>query len=71
MIHVRIDLRRGDTGMAQHFLDLPKIRAAGQEVGCEAVPERVGADIWWRVGPQCIFFNNFPDPFPAQRATAG
>lgn len=30
LINVSIDLRRGDAGMAQEFLDLPQISAAGE-----------------------------------------
>ena len=40
-----IDLGRGDRGVAEHFLDDAQIGAAGEEVGGEAVPERVRADV--------------------------
>ena len=36
-VDMGIELRRRDTGMAQHFLDLSQIGAAGQQMGCEAV----------------------------------
>jgi hypothetical protein len=38
VIHVRIDLRRRDAGMTEHFLHLTQIGPAGQEVRCKAVP---------------------------------
>ena len=30
LIDVRVDLRRGDAGVAEHFLHLPQVGAAGQ-----------------------------------------
>jgi hypothetical protein len=43
VIDVRVDLRRGDAGVAEHFLDLPQVGPAGQKVRGEAMPERMGA----------------------------
>ena len=43
-IDMRIDLRRGDTGVSQQFLHFPQIGASSKHVGGETVTERVGAD---------------------------
>ena len=40
-----VNLGRGDRGVAEHLLDDAEVGAAGQEVGGEAVPERVRADL--------------------------
>ena len=39
-----VDLGRGDRGVAEHLLDDAEVGAAGEQVGGEAVPERVRAD---------------------------
>ena len=44
-IDVRVNLRRGDAGMAEHLLHLPQIGPAGQQMGGEAVPQRVRTDV--------------------------
>ena len=40
-----VDLGRGDRGVAEHLLDDAQIGTPGKEVGGEAVPQRVRADI--------------------------
>ena len=40
-IHMSVDLRGGKVGVAQHLLHGAEIRPALQQVGGEAVPERV------------------------------
>jgi len=51
---VRVDLRRADIGVAEHFLDGAEVGAAIVEVGGEAVPQHVGrhvlADVRGAVG---------------------
>ena len=44
LIDVRVDLRRTDVAVAQQLLDDAQVRAAADEVGGEAVPERMGGD---------------------------
>lgn len=38
---MRVDHRGLDIGVAQVVLDLPDVHAVEQQVGCEAVPQRV------------------------------
>ena len=45
LIDVRVDLRRGDAGVAEQLLHLPQVGAAGQQVRGKAVPQRVRADV--------------------------
>src|SRR3954454_16186166 len=40
---VRVQLRRGDVGVAEHLLDRAQVAAAGEQVGRERVPKRVRA----------------------------
>lgn len=44
--HVGIDLGRRDRGVAEHGLDAPDVGAIDEEVGGEAVAERVRMDIF-------------------------
>ena len=39
VVDVRVDLRRGDAGVAEHFLHLPQVGAAGQQMRGEAVAQ--------------------------------
>lgn len=47
LIHMRVNLSGRNAGVPQHFLDMPQIRTARQEVGGETVPHRVGAYARW------------------------
>ena len=70
VIHVRVDLRCGDAGVAEHFLHLPKIRSPGQQVRGKTVSQRVGADFARHADAGRVFFYQFPDAFSSQaRAT--
>ena len=42
---VGVEFRSADGGVAQHFLDDPKVRSVFQKVGGEAVTKHVGSDI--------------------------
>src|SRR5881394_3687078 len=41
---MRVELGRGEVGVAEHFLDAAQVGAAFEEVGCERVPEQVRVD---------------------------
>ena len=70
LFHVRVDLRRGDAGVAQHFLDLPQVGAAAEQVRGEAVPQRVRTDRVRQAGARRVPLDQFPDRFPAQTLSA-
>ena len=44
LVHMRVDLRRGDIGVAEHLLDHPEIGAVVQQVRGEGVPQQVRVD---------------------------
>ena len=50
LVHVRINLRRGDAGVAEHLLNLPQVGAAGEQMRRKAMPDRVWAGIRRRPG---------------------
>jgi len=45
LVHVCVDLRRGDIGVAEHFLDHAQVATVVEQVRGKAVPERVGLDV--------------------------
>lgn len=45
LIYVRVDLGRGDVGMAEHFLDHPQIRPVVEEVGGKGMTKEMGVDV--------------------------
>ena len=42
---VRVNLRGGNAGMAEHFLQCPNVRTAGQQMRGKTVPESMRADV--------------------------
>ena len=44
VLHMGVDLRGGNTGMAQHGLDRPQVRPMIQEVGSERMAKHMGRD---------------------------
>ena len=61
LVDVRVDLRCGDAGVAQHFLDLPQIGSAGKQMRGETMPHGVGTDIASDSCDMSILFNQFPN----------
>jgi len=55
-----VDLGGVDVGMAEEFLYDSEVRAAGEEVRGEAVPEDMGVDIF-EPGGCCGGFDDAPD----------
>jgi len=61
LIDMRIDLSRGNVGVAQHLLDDPQIGAVPEEMRCETMPEKVWIDIFLQPGTARVLFYNLPD----------
>ena len=40
--NMRVDLRRGNVGMAQHLLDRSQIGTPGEQMAGEGVPQHMG-----------------------------
>ncbi len=70
LFHVRVDLRRGDAGVSQQFLDLPQVRTAAEQVRGETVSQRVRTDRVRQAGASRVLLDEFPDGFPAQTLAA-
>ena len=56
-----IDLRRRNVGVSEHFLDNAQVGAAGQKMGCEAMPEKVGIDICFETCARRVTFDELPN----------
>ena len=61
LINMRIDLRRRNIGVTQHFLDDPQIGAVPEEMGREAMPEKVRINILLQSGAPRVFFHDLPN----------
>ena len=48
--------------MAQHLLDDSQIRAVAEQMRCEAVPKKVGINIFFQSGALRVLFNDLPNP---------
>ena len=61
LIDMRIDLRRRNVGMAEHFLDDAKIGAISQQMRREAVSKKVRVNVLFESGASRMFFHDLPD----------
>ncbi len=57
-----INLRRGDTGMAQQFLNVAQGGAILEQMGGEAMPQGVGGNPLVYIGLLAVGFQNAPNP---------
>jgi hypothetical protein len=62
LIDVSVDLCRRYVRVAQHLLDDSKIRAIAEQMRCEAVPKKVGINVFFQSGALRVLFNDLPDP---------
>ena len=62
LIHVCVNLGRGNIRMPEHFLDDPEIRAIAEEMGCEAVSQEMRIHISIQSRMFRVMFHNLPDP---------
>src|SRR5579884_3210456 len=68
--HVRVNLRGGDIGMAQHGLHAPQVCSTLQQMGGEAVTNYVWRQFPRDPGPPSICSQKFPERLTAQTASA-
>ena len=61
LIDMRIDLRRRNIGMAEHFLDDAQIGAVPQEMRREAVSQKVRINVLFESGAARMFLHDLPD----------
>ena len=64
-----VDLCGRDAGVPEHFLDLPQVGAAGQQVRGEAVPQRVRAGLALDAATPGLAPHESPDRRPLDRPT--
>src|SRR5689334_14940755 len=69
-VHVRVDLRRRDAGMAEHLLDRPEICPALEQMCREGMPERMGRDVLRDAGAIDVMLQDLPGAHPGQRSAA-
>ncbi len=62
LIDMRVYLRRGNVGVAQHLLDDPQIRAVSEQMRCETVPEKVRIHVLFQSGALRVFLHDLPYP---------
>ena len=61
LIDVRVNLRRGNICVPQHFLDDAQVSAVAEQVRRETVPEKMRINIFLQSGVPSMFFHNLPD----------
>src|SRR4051794_25795886 len=61
LVNVCVDLRGLGVAVAQQFLDDAQIGAAAEQVGREAVPQRVRRDVLEDAAPTAVFFDEHPE----------
>src|ERR1700722_19980164 len=66
-VDVRIDLRRRYIRMPEHFLDDAQVRAVFEQMGREAVAQRVRCDRLGDAGGAGVFLDEHPNRLAAER----
>src|SRR5947209_18479245 len=61
LIHVCVDLRRRNIGVAQHLLDYAQIGAVPEQMRGETMAEKVGVNVLFQARALCVFLDDLPD----------
>ena len=61
LIDVRVNLRRGNICVPEHFLNDAEISAISEQMRRETVPEKMRINIFLQSGVLGMFFHNLPD----------
>src|SRR5436190_1838062 len=69
-IDVRVDLRRGDVGVTEHFLYGTKVRPSLQQVRGERMPQRVRRHVLLDPGPLHVLLEDLPCAHAGERLAA-
>ena len=62
LIDVRVNLRRRDVGVAEHFLNNAQVRTVAQQMRRETVPEQMRINVFLQPGVPRFFLHDLPDP---------
>ena len=60
MLDVRVNLRGGNVGVAEEFLDNPQVGAAAEQMGREAVPHEMRVNALFQPGARGVGFHDLP-----------
>ena len=61
LIDMRIDLRRRNIGVAEHFLNNPQIGAVPEKMRRETMAEKVRVNVLLQSGAGRVFFYDLPE----------
>ena len=61
LVHVRVNLRRRNIGVTEHLLDDSQIRTVSQQVGREAMPQKVRIHIFFQATAPRVLLNDLPN----------
>ena len=61
LIDVRVNLRRGNICVPEHFLDDAQVSAVSEQMRRETVPEKMRINIFLQSGVAGMFFHNLPE----------
>ena len=61
LIDMGINLRRGDIGVTEHFLDDAQVGAVAQQMRRKTVPQQMRVNIFFQSGMSRDFFHDLPD----------
>ncbi len=61
LIDVRVDLRRRNIRVPEHFLDDAQVGAISEQMRRETVPEKMGINVFLQAGVAGMFFHDLPD----------
>ena len=61
-VHMRVELRGREVGMAEHLLHRAEIGATLEQMGCERMSQRMGCDALGQPGAPGGRFDDAPGP---------
>jgi CRISPR/Cas system-associated endonuclease Cas1 len=61
LIDMRINLRRRNIGVAEHFLNNPQIGAVSEQMRRETMAEKVRVNVLLKPGAPRVFLHDLPD----------
>ena len=67
---MRVDLRCGDVGVTKHLLNDAQISPPSEQVGGEAMPEKVRVDVGVKSGTRGVSLDQLPHPLRGQLSSA-
>ena len=69
LIDMRVDLRRCEAGVAQHFLDRTQVGAVAEQMGGKRVTQEMWPNLLFQAGQLRHFLDDLPDARGGQSTT--